>query len=43
MEVLEWVGDIEPFGVLQEVWVQMKGIPPRWCHASGFGLMVEVD
>jgi hypothetical protein len=50
VEVLEWIGDIEPFGMLQEVWVQMKGIPPRRCHwktfaqiASGFGLMIEVD
>jgi len=50
VEVLEWLGDMKPFGQLQEVWVQMNGIPPRWCHwrvfaqiASSFGLLVEVD
>lgn len=50
VEVLEWIGDMQPYGVLQDVWVQMKGIPPRWCHwkvfaqiASGFGLMTDVD
>lgn len=50
VEVLEWLGDMKSFGELQEVWVQMNGIPPRWCHwrvfaqiASSFGLLVEVD
>ena len=50
VEVLEWIGDIPEYGELQEVWVQILGIPPRWCHwkvfaqvASGFGLMIEVD
>lgn len=50
VEVLEWIGDMEPYGELQEVWVQMKGIPPRWCHwrvfaqiASGFGLLIAMD
>lgn len=32
VEVLEWIGDMQPYSELQEVWVQMKGIPPRWCH-----------
>jgi len=32
IEVLEWVGDLAPYAVLQDVWVQMKGIPTRWCH-----------
>ena len=29
VEVLEWVGDTEPMGELQEVWVQIRGIPPE--------------
>jgi hypothetical protein len=26
-----WNGDIVPVGKLEEVWVQVKGIPPKWC------------
>jgi hypothetical protein len=50
VEVLEWTGELHPYGKLQEVWVQMTGIPPKWYHwkvfaqiAFGFGLMLEVD
>jgi hypothetical protein len=32
VEVLEWIGDLNPFAELQEVWEQMLGIPSRWCH-----------
>jgi len=32
VEVLEWIGDLKPYGDLQEVWIQMHGIPPRWGH-----------
>jgi hypothetical protein len=24
-----WAGDIEPFDVLEEVWVQIRGVPPK--------------
>jgi hypothetical protein len=27
-----WVGDIEPFDVLEEVWVQIRGVPPKWSN-----------
>jgi hypothetical protein len=25
-----WTGDIDPYDVLEEVWVQFSGIPPKW-------------
>lgn len=45
-----WNGDVEPIGRLEEVWVQIKGIPPKWTDwwtikdvASSLGLLAEVD
>jgi NurA-like 5'-3' nuclease len=45
-----WVGDIEPYDELDEVWVQIRGIPPRWSDwktfnqiASSLSRMIEVD
>ena len=32
VEVLEWIGDLKPVGELQDVWVQMRASPPKWCH-----------
>jgi len=50
VEVLEWVGSLEPLSELQKVWVQVRGVPPMWCAwkvfaqlASGFGIMVDMD
>jgi hypothetical protein len=27
-----WAGDIEPFDVLEEVWVQILGVPTKWSN-----------
>ncbi|TVU15158.1 hypothetical protein EJB05_38665, partial [Eragrostis curvula] len=50
VEVLEWIGELDCFEELQETWVQISGIPPKWCAwfvftqiASSFGLVTEVD
>jgi len=44
-----WNADVEPVGSLVDVWVQIKGMPPKWVDwvsikemASSLGLMVEV-
>jgi hypothetical protein len=29
--VVEWVGDLDPFSVLKEVWIKMEGIPAKRC------------
>jgi hypothetical protein len=48
--VVEWVGDLDHFSELKEVWISLEGIPPKWCAwqvfaqmVSGLGLMLEVD
>jgi hypothetical protein len=27
-----WTGDIDPYDSLEEAWVQISGIPPRWSN-----------
>jgi hypothetical protein len=52
VEVTEWIGEMDHFSSLSEVWVQLIGIPPppKWCGwkvftqmSSIFGLLLEVD
>jgi hypothetical protein len=50
VEVTDWIGELEHFSELAEVWVQLESIPPKWCDwklfaqmASGFGLLLEMD
>jgi hypothetical protein len=31
VEVMEWDGEVEHFSQLREVWIQLEGIPLRWC------------
>jgi hypothetical protein len=45
-----WAGDVEPYDSLEEVWVHIRGVPPKWSIRSVFrqissslGEMLEVD
>ncbi|TVT98735.1 hypothetical protein EJB05_55965, partial [Eragrostis curvula] len=45
-----WHGEGFHTSVLQEVWVQVKGIPPKWCKwklinqvASRLGMLIDID
>lgn len=48
--VQDWNGDMDHFGELQPAWVQILGIPPKWCTwkvltqvVLCFDVLVEVD
>jgi hypothetical protein len=50
IEVVEWVGDLDHFGLLTEAWVELEGIHPMWCDwsvfaqvTSSFGMLLDVD
>jgi hypothetical protein len=50
VEVVEWIGELDHFSELAEVWIQLEGIPTKWCDwkvfsqmASGLGLLLDVD
>jgi hypothetical protein len=30
VEVVEWIGELECFSELKEVWIKVKGIPLKW-------------
>lgn len=45
-----WDGEIKPIGRLIEAWVQVRGIPPKWCEwnvfqqvASSLGKLADID
>uniref|UniRef100_A0A453D998 Uncharacterized protein n=2 Tax=Aegilops tauschii subsp. strangulata TaxID=200361 RepID=A0A453D998_AEGTS len=50
VKICEWEGMLDEFGVLTEAWVQIEGIPPKWCASkvfaqitASFGILVDVD
>jgi hypothetical protein len=50
VKITAWSGDVKPIGELSDVWVRVRGIPPKWCAwktfgqlASAFGIRMDVD
>jgi hypothetical protein len=29
--VKTWQGDLDPYADLEGVWLQVQGLPPKWC------------
>jgi hypothetical protein len=43
-------GELKPYAEVEDVWIQLKGIPPMWCDwevldqfALSYGLLEDVD
>ncbi|KAM0927311.1 hypothetical protein ACQ4PT_002963 [Festuca glaucescens] len=50
VKIMGWEGDMPDIGVLQECWVQIRGIPPKWVSwkviaqvSKTLGLLLDVD
>jgi hypothetical protein len=50
VSVKTWQGDLDPYAELEEVWLQVQGLPPKWCVweiidqlASSYGMLEDVD
>lgn len=50
VKITSWTGEVSALAELQDFWVTVKGIPPKWCAwktfgqlASMFGILMDVD
>jgi hypothetical protein len=42
VKITAWNGDVKPIGELSDVWVTVRGIPPKWCAWKTFGQLASV-